>query len=267
MSQTRTAYHARWVLPIALSAIVDGAIVIEGSTIRYVGVSAGAVADVHVRLGNCLMMPGLVNAHTHLELTAMRGFLDGLDFRKWLGVLTGARNDVLDANALIDSATVGIHEGLLAGITTYGDCASSVAPLAAMRATGVRGIGYIETFGPDPKVCDSSLRALQLTVNAERLGDSALVQTGVSPHAPYTVSRELFRSVAEWARAEALQLSVHVSESEAEIAFVRDGAGPFAERLRERGIAVVAAGVSPVQLLGDAGVLGTSTLLVHGVQM
>jgi cytosine/adenosine deaminase-related metal-dependent hydrolase len=208
-----------------------------------------------------------VNAHTHLELTALRGFLDGLDFRKWLGVLTGARTEVLDGNALLDSATIGIHEGLLAGITTFGDCASSVAPLAAMRATGVRGIGYVETFGPDPVVCAESLRTLERTVNAERIHDSSLVQTGVSPHAPYTVSRPLFRAVAEWARQEQLPLAVHVSESAAEVAFVRDGGGPFAERLRDRGIAVVATGASPVQLLADTGVLGTNALLVHGVQM
>jgi cytosine/adenosine deaminase-related metal-dependent hydrolase len=267
LSQSRIAYHARWVLPIASSAIPDGAIVVEGATIRYVGASSGANADTHVRLGNCLLMPGLVNVHTHLELTAMRGFLDGLDFRKWLGVLTNARNDVLDAGAMLDAATMGIHEGLLAGITTYGDCASSVAPLAAMRATGVRGVGYIETFGPDAATCEDSLRTLQNTVNAERLLDSPLVKVAVSPHAPYTVSAALFRQVADWARAEALQLAVHVSESHAEVAFVRDGTGPFADRLRERGIAVSATGVSPVQLLADTGMLGASTLLIHGVQM
>lgn len=264
---TRTAYHARWVLPIALPAIADGAIVVRGATIEYVGPSSGAVADQHVQLGQSILLPGLVNAHTHLELTAMRGFLDGLDFRKWLGTLTAARNAVFDAGTMLDSATLGIHEGLLNGITTYADCASSTAPLAAMRATGVRGIGYIETFGPDVAQRDESMRVLIESVNAERKLDTSLVTTGVSPHAPYTVSASLFKAVADFARAENLQMAVHVSESAAEISFVQDGSGPFADRLRERGIAVAATGQSPVQLLADAGMLGPRTLLIHGVQM
>ena len=267
MTVPRTAYHADWVLPVASSAIADGAIVVEGSVIQYVGPSSGAQADTHVHLGRSILMPGLVNAHTHLELTAMRGFLDGLDFRKWLGTLTAARHALFDAATTLDSATFGIHEGLLSGITTFADCGSNVAPLAAMRATGVRGIGYIETFGPDPLARDDSMRMLQDTVNAERRCDSSLVRTGVSPHAPYTVSAPLFRAVADWARGEQLPLAVHVSESAAEVAFVRDGSGPFADRLRERNIAVNASGKSPVQWLADAGVLGRNTLLIHGVQM
>jgi 5-methylthioadenosine/S-adenosylhomocysteine deaminase len=136
LTPSRKAYHARWVLPIASSAIADGAIVVEGSVLQYVGPSANAVADQHVHLGNVVMMPGLVNAHTHLELTALRGFLEGLDFREWLRVLTEARRTVLTPDALMDSAMIGIHEGLLAGITTFADCTESGVPIAAMRAAG-----------------------------------------------------------------------------------------------------------------------------------
>ncbi|MEO7998776.1 MAG: amidohydrolase family protein, partial [Gemmatimonadaceae bacterium] len=206
-------------------------------------------------------------AHSHLELTALRGFLEGLDFRDWLRILTEARRTVLDADALMDSATIGIHEGLLAGITTFADCTESGVPIAAMRKAGVRGIGYIEVFGPDPAVRDASMLGLQNAVNASRTNDTALVQTGVSPHAPYTVSTPLFRSVASWANTEQLPLAIHVAEGIAEVLLIRDGAGPFADRLRARGIVVEASGVSPVQLLADTGILDTRALLIHGVHM
>ena len=267
MTSTRTAYHARWVLPIASSALADGAIVVEGSLLQYVGPSVGAVADRHVQLGNAVLMPGLVNAHSHLELTALRGFLEGLDFRDWLRVLTEARRVVLTPDALMDSATIGIHEGLLAGITTFADCTESGVPLAAMRATGVRGIGYIEVFGPDPAVCDASMLSLQRSVETHRVFDTELVQTGVSPHAPYTVSAPLFRAVANWAREQQLPVAVHVAEGTAEVSLIRDGSGPFADRLRARGITVQGTGASPVQLLADTGILDTQALLIHGVQM
>ncbi|MEP6834716.1 MAG: amidohydrolase family protein [Gemmatimonas sp.] len=263
----RIAYHARWVLPIASPAIADGAIVVEGSVLRSIGSSVNATADRHVRLGNAVLMPGLVNAHSHLELTALRGFLEGLDFREWLRVLTEARRLVLTPDALMDSATIGIHEGLLAGITTFADCTESGVPIAAMRAAGVRGIGYIEVFGPDPAVRDASMLGLQQSVNALRVHDTALVQTGVSPHAPYTVSAPLFRAVGDWAREEKLPLAVHVAEGTAEVSLIRDGTGPFAERLRARGIEVQGSGLSPVALLADTGILDTQALLIHGVQM
>ena len=235
--------------------------------LQYVGPSAGAVADRHVQLGNAVLLPGLVNAHTHLELTALRGFLEGLDFRDWLRVVTEARRVVLTPDALMDSATIGIHEGLLAGITTFADCTESGVPLAAMHAAGVRGIGYIEVFGPDPAARDASLLGLQRAVGIQRTMDTELVRTGVSPHAPYTVSAPLFRGVADWARDEALPLAVHVAEGTAEVSLIRDGTGPFAERLRSRGIMVQGTGASPVQLLADTGILDTEPLLIHGVQM
>src|SRR3982751_1815629 len=88
-------------------------------------------------LGDVLLMPGLVNAHCHLELTAMRGFLEDIDFRRWILRLTNARRSVLDEAALLDSARYGIEEGLLAGITSYADTGQSGVVIRAMRDAGV----------------------------------------------------------------------------------------------------------------------------------
>ena len=204
-STVRTIYTAQWVLPITATPIYDGAVVIEGATIIYVG-QRGDLPDGlrassrHVDLGTAVLLPGLVNAHTHLELTAMRGFLEGLAFREWLSTLTRARRECFDAESLYDSACAGIEEAFRNGITTCADTTESGAPLAAMRDLGMRGIGYVEVFGPDPAQCDASIAGLERAVATHRVHDTALVHTGVSPHAPYTVSEPLFRAVAELAR-------------------------------------------------------------------
>jgi 5-methylthioadenosine/S-adenosylhomocysteine deaminase len=265
----RTCYTARWVLPIATAPIEYGAVLVEHGRIAWVGRADECTAAdgvVTVALGDSVLMPGLVNAHSHLELTGLRGFLEGLDFREWLRTLTIVRRDLLSENDLLDASRLGIVEALRHGITTLADCTDSAVPLAAMRELGVRGIGYVEVFGPDPAQCTASITRLRQRVEALRVQDTPLVRTGVSPHAPYTVSAPLFRATAEYARAEALPMAVHVAESAAETAFVCDGAGPFAERLRERGIGVAPQARSPIALLEHTGVLAAQPLLIHVIR-
>lgn len=264
----RTVFQARWVLPITAPPIDGGVVVVEGDRIAYVGDLAGAKQandDGPIVAIDGIIMPGLVNTHSHLELTALRGFLEGLDFRQWLRVLTAVRNEALDDDALRDSARAGIREGLLNGITTFADTAASAAPLAAMRESGVRGVAYLETFGPNPDPGTWSLDALRQRLEHERTHDSALVRAGISPHAPYTVSPPLFEAVADLAVNEALPVAVHIAESVAETEFVQHGAGPFADALRARGIGVAAHGCSPIMLLERAGVLATRPLLIHAI--
>jgi 5-methylthioadenosine/S-adenosylhomocysteine deaminase len=271
LTPTRTLYTASWVLPIAAPPIPDGAVLVEDERIAWVGPSstvpfdAGTVAV--VALGDVALLPGLVNAHTHLELTGLRGFLEGLDFRSWLQTLTSVRRDLLSEADLLDASRVGLVEALQHGITTVADTTDSAMPLAAMHELGVRGIGFVEVFGPDPAQRDAAVRQLRTRVDALRAADTSLVQVGVSPHAPYTVSAELFRATAAYAQEAGLPLAVHIAESAAETAFVRDGAGPFADRLRARGIAVAPQARSPMALLDATGVLATRPLCIHAIQV
>lgn len=267
MSAPRVAWHARWVLPIASSPIRDGAVVVDGDRIAWVGPSAAADAEEHEHLGNAVLLPGLVNAHTHLELTGLRGFLEGLPFRDWLRALTLARRDVLSSDDLLDAARLGVAEGLRAGITTFADCSASGVPVRALVASGARGRVYLETFGPDRQQVDASMAQLRDAVHRWRGEASPLVDVGVSPHAPYTVSEALFAAVAAYARDEQLPIATHVAESAAETAFVRDGTGPFADGLRARGIPVHATQHSPLALLERTGLLGPSTLCIHAIQL
>ncbi len=262
---SRVAWHARWVLPIAHPPLRDGAVVVDGARIVWVGPSEEAEAGRHEQLGEAILMPGLVNAHTHLELTGLRGFLEGLDFRDWLRVLTAVRAQVLSEADLLDAARCGVNEALRAGITTVADCSASGVPLRAMRDAGIRGRLYLETFGPDPRQRDESLRSLREGVARLQRDASPLVTVGVSPHAPYTVSESLYAAVAEYAREERLAVATHVAESAAETAFVRDGTGPFADRLRARDIPVQGTGLSSIAWLERTGLLDSSVLLIHAI--
>jgi cytosine/adenosine deaminase-related metal-dependent hydrolase len=266
----RTLYTADWVLPISSAPIRDGAVLVEAGRIAFVGAASAVTAMPGalrtVALGAAVLMPGLVNAHSHLELTLLRGFLEGLDFRDWLGTLTTVRRDLMSESVLLDASRAGIREALRNGITCLADTTDSGAPLTAMREYGVRGVGYLEVFGPDPAQCDGAIAQLTARVLAARAQDTALVRVGVSPHAPYTVSRDLFAATAALSRRESLPMAVHVAESPAEMRFVRDGAGPFADRLRARDIAVAAQAESPIALLEATGVLAAQPLLIHVIQ-
>jgi cytosine/adenosine deaminase-related metal-dependent hydrolase len=258
-------YHARIVRPVSGPDIENGTVVVDGEVIAYVGPRAGAPPGADTELGDVILAPGLVNAHTHLDLTVLRGRFDGLKFFEWIRALTAARA-ALSADELLESARAGIREGLLAGITTFADTAPNDAPFEAMRELGVRGIAYRELFGPDPAQCESSMAALREAIAAMRPRETALVRVGVSPHAPYSVSDELFASAALFASAQQLPLATHIAESLDESQLVANGEGAFADFLRGRGIAVTPRGRTPVEALERNGVLGAHTLLIHCIR-
>lgn len=260
-------YHARYVLPVAGPPIEHGTVAVDGERIVYVGPRRGAPVGADDDLGEVLLMPGLVNAHCHLELTAMRGFLEGLDFREWIVRLTSARRDVLTREMLLDSARYGVAEGVRAGITSYADTGSSGTPFDAMRERGVRGVAYQEVFGPDPSRYEASMAELRAAVDALRPLETPLVRLGISPHAPYTVSDELFAAAARYAIEQSLPVAIHIAESELEMLLVRDGAGSFADALRARGIAVQPRGRTSIALLERLGVLAARPLLIHCVRV
>lgn len=260
-------YHARWVLPVTAHPIEHGVVAVDGGRIAWVGPRAAAPAGEGRDLGEAVLLPGLVNAHTHLELTALRGFLENLDFPRWITRLQAVKKAVFDRERFLDAARLGIAEGLRAGVTTYADTCDSGVSFDAMLEAGVRGIMYQEGFGPDPSVAGAALAELAAKIAGYRPRQTSLVRVGVSPHAPYSVSDALFAATASYATAEALPVAVHIAESEAERELVERGEGVIAAALRKRGIAVAARARSSIALLARAGVLSARPLLIHCVRV
>lgn len=258
-------YHAAWVLPITRPPIREGTVVEHGGRIVYVGDRAAAPAGEDRDLGDAVLLPGLVNTHTHLELTAFRGMLEGLPFVDWIRQLQRLKQSTMTPERYLDAARLGITEGLRAGITAYGDCCDSGAAMRAMLDLGVRGIMYQEVFCPSPErtLVDASVAALDEKLSALRPLETPLVRLGISPHAPYTVSDPLFERLAR----SGLPLAIHIAESEDETQLITRAAGRFADGLRARNIPVAPRGRTPVAMLDRLGVLDAHPLLIHCVRM
>ena len=258
-----TVYEADWICPVSSTPVRGGRIAVENGRIAAL---PPAAADV-VRFPGCAIIPGFVNAHSHIELTILRGYLDDLPFCDWIPRLTHAKYKVLSEADMLASARLGAIEMLRAGVTCLGEVMDLGTAWTAMREFGLQGIAYQEVFGPAESQVEDAIAGLRRKLAGFRQDENATLRVGVSPHAPFTVSAKLYRAVDELARSEQLPLTTHIGESEDEGMFVRWGAGVFADRWSGRGIPVEPPGCSPVAYLAQLGLLRPETLLVHAVDL
>ena len=264
--------RAQFVHPVTAPPIEDGAVLVDDrGTIAAVGPNLVVPTRPGARqleFPDARLLPGLVNTHTHLELTHLAGKNAEREFAAWIRTLR-ALKDATTPEEFSRSAEQGVRDAWAAGVTCVADTGSTGAPLEALARLGGRGIYYQEVFGPDPAQCAASMAELERALARLSPLASSPLSLGVSPHAPYTVSEPLYRAVADLARRERWPLAMHLAESRAETELVRDGSGPFADALRARGFAVRAQHCSPVQYLLRLGVLQRATgwLCIHGVQV
>lgn len=216
------------------------------------------------RFRGAALLPGLVNTHTHLELTGLDGQVPDDGFIAWIGTLR-ARKAERTPECFLEAARRGVRDGWAIGVTTVADTGDTGAVARALSELGGSGIAYQEVFGPHPDQVDASMAGLRAQIAALAPLASPRVRLGVSPHAPYSVSAPLYAAASAWARLERLPLAVHLAESEDE-SLLLGGSGGFAEMWRRRGIPLLETGCSPVEWLARHGVLGRETLCIHVVR-
>ena len=242
------AVSAGWVLPVDGPPIEGGYVAWE--TGRIVEVGKGRV-DRHYG-EDALILPGIVNAHSHLEYSVYAGFGDGEPFGSWLATHI-ARKRVLTRAEMAAIARHGAAESLRAGITTTADYSFSGVAAGAAGELGLRAIVYLEVFGADPR--DAEIRFDELRA---RIEENDLVTVGVSPHAPYTCSLEVY----EWCLSLGVPVGTHLAESDGENEWLEHGTGPLSAA---RHVLVPPTGKRAVASLES--VLGRELLCAHCVAL
>lgn len=266
------AIHADGLVRGDDAPLLDGAVVVDG---RGVVVDQGVAADVLPRHSTIaverihgVVLPGLVNAHTHLELAALMGRVPGgAGFVPWVEQLIGARSEVQpeDDTAAIERAVDALDAF---GTAAVGEVTNSLAAVPALVRRGVAGCVFHEVFGVERGQALERVAALPRAVE-ERLGrwPSEDLAYAPSPHTLYTTHADAVRRLVEAARARGARASLHLAEHAAERAFLERGEGPvvawYASRLKLRRDLLEVPGLSPVALADRLGVLGPDVVAVH----
>jgi cytosine/adenosine deaminase-related metal-dependent hydrolase len=263
---------ARYIVPVSSSPIENGAVAFENSSITAIGTRDQVTTnfpDAEVEdLGDAAIVPGFVNCHSHLELTGMRGALDGVehDFRSWLLRVQDLRSTMSDEDIVV-AATDGAREGAAAGVTCFGDIGRmGHAGVAALKSVGLRGTVFQETeFSPDNRTADDDFLALATKYEALREEETDLVKVGISPHSTYTVSSRLFELIAQYSILNRVSLAIHAAEAADEMALLTTGEGFFNEVFDKYGLEWHSPHSSPIEYLERLGVLSARPLLAHCV--
>jgi cytosine/adenosine deaminase-related metal-dependent hydrolase len=255
-------------LPIVHPPIAGGWVEV-GDDGRIVRVGTARPPGAAEDLGDVALLPGLVNAHTHLELSWMAGRVEPTpSMVEWIRRLLAERSkEPAGGRAGADEALArAVTDVRASGTVLVGDISNALGTRGALDALGLGGVIFHEVLGfsaPDPAalVRDAWARADRLEAGPE-------IGVSVVAHAPYSVSPALFQAIAASRRA--APLSVHLGESAEEVEFVHTGRGPFRALLEELGVWTDAWPVprcGPAEYLRRLGYLQPGCLVVHGVHL
>lgn len=259
---------ARWVLPIDAPPIDRGWVAVEDGVIRAVG--SGRPPSGHVTdLGDTALLPGLINAHTHLELSWMAGLTPpSPSMGQWIRRLMSLRRTQSPTDEQqARRAAEALDEARAAGTIAFGDISNTLVTTSIFSAAQAPAVVFHELLGFAPHDHDARARD-----GADRvIGDTREpVRPGLSPHAPYSTSPELFQAIARETERRGMRSSVHLAESPEEIEFLMSGSGAIADTLKDLGVwrdDWTPPRTDPATYLDRLGVLRPGLVVVHATQL
>lgn len=255
--------RSRVVLPMSRPAIADGAVVVSGQRIRALG-RWDAVRKEFPRanvtdLGDVALLPGLINAHCHLEYTDLAGeLLPPKQFSDWLKLIVAAKGVRADAD-FAKAWQRGAKQLLATGTTTVADIVALTA--IQPQPTPLRVFSFLEMTGvrsqqPPAQIVSAAANKIKAWRKQERLA-------GFSPHAPYSTTAELLRHTGTVARQKRWRVTTHVAESTEEMEMFREARGRMFDWLSSQRDCADCGVNSPIQHLAKQRLLGPNFLAIH----
>jgi cytosine/adenosine deaminase-related metal-dependent hydrolase len=252
--QGSVIHRAGWVVIDPWTIYPNGHIRVENGIVQEIGQAAPAGSDAIRDHGDGVIFPALVNAHTHLELCALKGrVVTHKGFGFWIRDLIDKRA-LLDPKALIEASETGIQEILASGCGAVGEISSLGLTLASVKKSGLSGVWFREFLGD------------HFSNTEEWESQTGDLQTSLSGHAPHTTSPKVLVDIKNRARGQNAPFSIHLAESDEEMLFLTTTESPWKNFLLSRGIDTKSWGLpveSPVRHLHAIGILDNRTILVH----
>ena len=260
---TNETITARFVIPVDRPPLAGGSVTIEAG--RIVAVEPRGARRADVDLGNAAILPGFVNAHTHLDLTGLRGRTPpGPNFVDWLRAVIAQRREQHPDQVQRD-IQLGLDECLASGTTLIGDIAAGGESWMVLANSACRSVVFYELLGlSKPRAhqawaaASAWLRSLPVLPNCK---------PGLSPHAPYSVRASLIRAACKYGENRNLPVAIHVAESLAEMEQLAQRSGPMVGVLQAMGVYDPSGLInSPDELIERLG-RSRRPLLIHGTHL
>jgi cytosine/adenosine deaminase-related metal-dependent hydrolase len=253
--------RAKYVMPNSRTIIENGAVATQGSQIvdvgRYLAIQNSGTAPIY-DLGEAVLMPGLVNAHTHLDLTSIADSIQRVPkFTDWIFQIVGKRTP----ETVGPSVREGVQQSLAGGVTTVGDIDGTGESVQVLRDTPIRKVVFFEVLGFSGERAAMGFNRLATYLDSPPVSDS-LLTPALSPHAPYSTSADIYRECV----MSNLPVCTHIAETKEELEFLSRGTGAFLDYLEAFGISTAEWSppqLTPVQYMGTLGILRRSTVLAH----
>ena len=253
--------RAKYVMPNSRTIIENGAVAIQGSKIVDIGlyptIRNSGTSLIH-DLGEAVLIPGLVNPHTHLDLTNSADSIQRTPkFTDWIFQIVGKRNP----STIEPSVREGVQQSLAGGATTVGDIDGTGESAQILRDTPIRKVVFFEVLGFSGERAAMGLTRLATYVGSPPAPD-LLLTPALSPHAPYSTSADIYRQCV----MAGLSICTHIAETREELEFLSSGTGAFLDYLETFGISTAEwqpPQLTPMQYMETLGILRKDSLLVH----